>query len=211
MQAKSGKLVGLLLTLGVACGGARAHAAGGPLGIDHEWNYDSSRVWSKSTQSTLEYSLVALELAGALWEGGDTRLGRTFWQSIDSSVAAGITAEVLKRGFSRERPIDGNGPNRWFKGGGSDSFPSGELTLISSVVTPFVLEYGSDHPAVYALEVLPAYAAVARLKTQQHWQTDVLAGFAIGTAWGYYAHSRENPLILSVMPNSIAVGIKRRF
>jgi len=200
---------GMLATIALAIFAGSAHAAGGPLGIDHEWNYDHGTLWSDSTQSAVEYSLVALELAGALWEGGDTRLGHTFWQSIDSSVAASVTAEILKRGFGRERPIDGNGPNRWSKGG--DSFPSGEVTLISSIVTPFVLEYGKDYPAVYALEALPAYAAVARLKTQRHWQTDVLAGFAIGTAWGFYAHSRENPLLLSVMPHQVSVGIKTRF
>lgn len=201
----------MLAVCWLAFGSLVARAADGPLGIDHEWNYDHGRIWSKSTQSALEYSLVAVELAGALWEGGDTRLGRTFWQSIDSSVAASITAEVLKKGFSRKRPNQDEGPNQWFEGGSNDSFPSGEVTLISSIVTPFVFEYGHDHPAVYALELLPAYAAVARLKTQEHWQTDVLAGYAIGTLWGYYAHTRENPLILSVMPKSIAVGIKTRF
>ena len=189
----------------------QAHAAGGPLGIDHEWNYDNSGIWSTSTQSTLEYSLVALELAGALWEGGDTRFGRTLWKSIDSSVAASITTEILKKGFSRRRPIDGNDPDAWFKGGSNDSFPSGEVTLISSIVTPVVLEYGHDYPAVYALELLPAYAAVGRLKTQQHWQTDVITGFAIGTLWGYYAHSRDNPFILSLLPGGFEVGIKKRF
>lgn len=206
MNRKWTAVMGLMWLASVA---GPAQAAGGPLGIDHQWNYDDSGIWSKSTQSAVQYSLVAIELAGALWEGGDTRLGRTFWRSIDSSVGASITAEVLKHGFGRERPIDGNGPDSWFKGG--DSFPSGAVTLVSSIVMPFVFEYGHDYPAVYALEVLPAYLAVARLKTQQHWQTDVLTGFAIGTVWGYYAHSRETPFLLSVMPGGIAMGIKKRF
>ena len=67
---------------------------------------------------------------------------------------------------------------------GGRSFPSGEVAEISGIVTPYVLEYGNDHPAVYALEVLPVYDAIARVRVQAHWQTDVIAGFALGTASG---------------------------
>ena len=42
--------------------------------------------------------------------------------------------------------------------GRGQSFPSGEATEISSMVTPFVLKYGKDDPAVYALELLPIMA-----------------------------------------------------
>jgi undecaprenyl-diphosphatase len=72
-------------------------------------------------------------------------------------------------------------------------FPSGEVTTLASAVTPLVLEYGHDHPAVYALELLPAYDAIARVRSHAHWQSDVLAGWALGTAVGYYAHSRAKP------------------
>jgi undecaprenyl-diphosphatase len=47
------------------------------------------------------------------------------------------------------------------------------------------------------------------MKTQGHWQTDVLASFALGTATGYFAHSRESPFILSVLPHSVSIGIKK--
>ena len=77
---------------------------------------------------------------------------------------------------------------------------------MAGMVTPFVLEYGPDHPAVYALELLPAYTAIARTRVRAHWQTDVLAGWAIGTAAGYYAHSRDSPFILSALPTGVSVG-----
>jgi hypothetical protein len=67
-------------------------------------------------------------------------------------------------------------PNERFKGGGH-SFPSGDVTAISSAITPFVLEYGPEHPSVYAPELLPLYDSMARMKSQAHWQTDVLAGW----------------------------------
>ena len=190
-----------------------SHAGGGPLGIDHMWSYDDSGIWNRKYQQALEYGLIGAEVIGALWEGGETRLGRTFWQSIDASVSAGIVSEVTKRAFSRVRPIDSNGnPDLWFKGNGNESFPSGEVTLVSSVITPFVLEYGGDHPWVYGLEALPVYDAIARMKVQAHWQTDVLAGFALGTAAGWIMHRNpDNPYVLRIMPHSVYVGLSKKF
>ncbi len=110
-----------------------------------------------------------------MWEGGETRFGRTLWQSIDASAASGLVALGVKYAFSRVRPdASNNDPNLWFKGGGNQSFPSGEVTEVSSIVTPLVLEYGHDHPWVYALEALPVYDGIARIKVQAHWQSDVL-------------------------------------
>jgi undecaprenyl-diphosphatase len=118
----------------------------------------------------------------------------------------------LKRVFSRQRPDRTSDPNRWFKGGGNQSFPSGEVTTTSAVVTPLVLEYGREHPAVYALELLAVYDAIARMKVRAHWQSDVIAGFALGTGVGYFAHARSGtPLVLSVMPHGIYVGLKKKW
>ncbi len=190
-------------------------AGGGPFGIDHEWTYDSSGIWKRSNQEFLEYGLIVGEVGGALWEGGETRFGRTLWQSIDASAASGIVALAMKYAFSRVRPIDGGpggNPDLWFKGHGNESFPSGEVTEVSSIVTPIVLEYGGDHPAVYALELLPVYDGIARMKVQAHWQSDVLAGFALGTGVGWLMHRNPNtPFILSVMPHGIYVGISKKF
>ena len=75
-----------------------------------------------------------------------------------------------------------------------------------------VLEYGPEHPSVYALELLPVYDAIGRLKLQAHWQTDVIAGFALGSGMGWLMHNRtESPIILSVMPHAIYVGIGSRW
>lgn len=187
-----------------------ALATGGPLGIDHEWRYDDSGIWNRQYQNALLYGLLGGELIGAAWEGRETRLGRTLWQSIDSSAAGAIASETLKYAFSRVRPIDSGGdPNLWFKGHRNQSFPSGEVTATAAVITPLVLEYGHDHPLAYALELLPAYDAVARMKVQAHWQTDVLAGFAIGASAGWLAHRNPNaPYVLRIMPHGIYVGLK---
>ena len=156
------------------------------------------------------------DLGGVIWEGGETRLGRTFWTSIDSSVAAGLVAQVLKVAFSRVRPHDSGpcpgDPNLRFKGHGNESFPSGEVTAVSSIVTPFVLKYGRQYPAICGLELLPVYDGIARMKQQAHWQTDVLAGFALGAGCAWLVHRNPNsPFILRIMPHAIYVGIGKEF
>jgi PAP2 superfamily protein len=188
-------------------------AGGGPFGIDHEWTYDNSGIWKRGNQEVLEYGLIGGEVVGALWEGGETRLGRTLWQSVDASAASGILALAMKYAFSRVRPhASNNDPNLWFKGHGNESFPSGEVTEVSSIVTPFVLEYGPGHPFTYALEALPIYDGIARMKVQAHWQSDVLTGFALGSGAGWLMHRNPNtPYILSIMPHGIYVGISKKF
>jgi hypothetical protein len=180
-------------------------------GFDHEWALDETGIWARKYQTDLEYGVIATELAGALWFGYGDELGHTFWQSVDSTAASSITAEVLKLSFSRARPNEGNDPHGWFKGRCCDSFPSGEVTLQASFVTPFIVNYGRDYPWVWALELLPAYDSLARLKSQEHWQTDVIAGWAIGSAIGYWTTTRRIPISVQVLPGGLSVGLSHRF
>lgn len=178
-------------------------------GIDHPVTPDESRAWSAGKQNVVRYGSIVGTVGLALWEGGDTRLGKTSWQALDSLALASVAAGAGKLLFGRLRPDQTDDPGQWFEGG--RSFPSGEVSQVAGVVTPYVLEYGRDNPWVYALELLPAYEAVARVKSGDHWQTDVLAGWALGTLTGYLAHRRESPFILQLMPSQIAVGYKKRF
>jgi undecaprenyl-diphosphatase len=183
--------------------------AGAPFGVDHRVGYDNSGIWARKDQNALIALMLLGEVGGAVWEGGENRLGRTLWKSTDATLVGGVSALVLKRVFSRVRPSDTSDPNAWFKGGGNQSFPSGEVTVTSAIVTPLVLEYRHDQPLVYALELLPVYDAVARVKVRSHWQSDVIAGFALGSIAGYMMHRRsDSPWVLSVMPHGIYVGLK---
>jgi PAP2 superfamily len=200
---------GVFAWLLVAAGAA--HAGDGPFGIDHELTLDESGIWARKYQTALENGVIATEVVGALWLGNDTALGHTFWQAIDSSTLSAVGAEILKYGFSRARPSQGDNPNQWFKGSCCQSFPSGEVTLQASFVTPFIADYARQNPWIWSLELLPAYDALARLKSQAHWQSDVIAGWALGSAIGYWSTTRPVPLSVQVLPKGLSVGFSKRF
>lgn len=190
---------------------AAAHAAGGPFGIDHTLHYDNSGVWKRGNQRIVYYGSLASVAAGALWLGDQDEMGDTLWRSVDAIVIAGAGTQALKWTFQRERPTQSNSPNQWFKGFHAQSFPSGEVAAISAAVTPIMAHYGEEHPAVYALALLPAYDAVARMKVHEHWQSDVLVGAAIGVGVGLWAEHRKSPWIVGFLPGGFQVGFAKHW
>jgi len=194
--------------LWLAAGGA---VAGGPFGIDHEVALDQSGIWARKYQTGLEIGTIAAELGGALYLGNESELGHTFWQTVDASVISGVASFALKKAVGRARPTQGNDPNLWFRGSCCESFPSGEVTLQASFVTPFIVHYAQDHPWVWALELLPVYDSIARLKSRAHWQSDVIAGWALGTGIGYWSTTWKTPLTVQVLPGGFTVGFSKRF
>ena len=185
--------------------------ADGPFGIDHKVNKDTTGIWNPDVYRGMLLGLTVGQVGLALWEGGESRLGNTAWRGIDSEIIAAVSAEAMKHMFTRVRPADTDDPGLWFQGEPNHSFPSGEAATAASIVTPYILEYGNDHPSVYALALVPLYVGVGRVKAQAHWQTDVIAGWAVGGLAGWYAHERDTPLLLQVMPHTIVVGIKKKF
>jgi len=194
----------LLLVLLLVSNFARA-------GFDHELALDQSGIWSRQVQTGLEVGVIAVEVAGSLWFGNDNELGHTFWQTMDASAISGVGAVILKRGFSRARPSQGGNPNQWFKGGCCESFPSAEVTLQASFVTPFIANYAREHPWVWSLEALPVYDGIARMKSQAHWQSDVIASWLLGSAVGYWTTTRETPFSVQILPRGASVGFYKRF
>ena len=206
MRIRAWRIGGAGLLCGLLWGG------GGPLGIDHRWAYSDAGIWKRSVQVDLEDGVILTELVGSLSTQGDTRLGRDFRGAVDASVFTALTAFAAKRAFARARPRKTDNPDLWFQGPGHESFPSGEVALQASFVTPFIADYHEEHPWVWALEALPAYDSIARMKAWGHWQTDVLAGWALGTAWGLYAHDRKSPLIFGLLPHGgLAVEYRLQF
>ena len=207
MNPPARQLVALsLVVLLSAVASSEVHA-----GIDHPVTPTDSGIWAHKYTQALQYGVIATEVGGSLWLGGESELGLTFWQTVDSSVFSGITAQLMKWGFGRKRPSQTDNPNEWFKGTQFQSFPSGEVTLQASFVTPFIVNYADRNPWVWALEILPAYDSVARVKQGAHWQTDVIAGWALGSAFGYFAAKNKSPFFLSIAPHGFVVGLQSNF
>ena len=174
--------------------------------IDRRVALDTSGIWSQYDR--VAKTLLITSVGGALWLGSEDRLGRTFWQGSEAFFIAEGTTEVLKAVTGRRRPRETDDPNRWFEGG--HSFPSGHVSGTAALVTPFILEYGHEYPAVWALATVPAYEMVARVKAQAHWQTDVLAGAAVGVAAGYLTY-QGGPFLVRALPGGVFVGIRKAF
>jgi membrane-associated phospholipid phosphatase len=178
--------------------------------IDHEVALSESGAWKPSTYRTIADTLSLANLAGALWEGTETRVGRTMWEAAESQVLSLGASEIAKPVFGRVRPREGNDPCRWFESR-ARSFPSEEAGAAAALVTPWVLEYARSNPAAYALLALPAYVGAGRIKNQAHWQSDVIAGWAIGAGIGWWEHERDRPLVFALMPGGAFVGFHKRF
>jgi hypothetical protein len=76
---------------------AHAASAGDFLGIDHRLGVDNDGLWGRRQQHIILGTMVASEILLGLWEGGDSRLGRTDWQAIDASLISAVSSEALKR------------------------------------------------------------------------------------------------------------------
>jgi len=194
--------LGLHVTQAGACGWSS---------IDHKIGYDQSGVWNPDAYRSLLIGLSVAQVGGALWEGAESRFGKTMWQGIDAQLISAATVGVTKRIFTRVRPTETDDPCEWFAHGSNYSFPSEEAALAAALVTPYVLEYGEEYPATYGLLLLPLYIGTARLKAQAHWQSDILFGWAIGGLAGWYAHSRKMPILVQILPHGVMVGLKTSF
>jgi len=179
--------------------------------VDHRVAYDASGAWNPSVYRSVVGALTIAEVGGAVWEGAETRFGKTLWQGMDSQIIATVAATAGKSIFTRTRPSTADNPCLWFQGGSNYSFPSAETSVAAALVTPYVLEYGRENPATYALLLLPLYVGAGRIKNQDHWQTDVVAGWVVGGISGWYAHSRDVPMLIEILPHGVAIGLAKQF
>jgi membrane-associated phospholipid phosphatase len=212
--ARTGPLRGALLSLALLVALVPTSQAGTCFGsrIDRVVSYDDSGVWNADVYRNLYYTLALAGVGGALWEGSESRFGKTLWQGIDAQIAAALASGVAKATFTRVRPINSGGDScLWFEGGANYSFPSNEAAMAVALVGPVVSEYASQYPAAYGLLALPLYIGVARIKNQAHWQSDVLAGWAIGGLSSWLAGSLDTPITIQLLPGGFALGFKTQF
>lgn len=215
MLAASLIVGGLLLFSGAAHAATGATSAegrtGGPFGLDRYDAREDRGILSRVHQKRLDLLALGTLGATALWEGSETPTGRVAWQGVDAVLVTAVATETLKNVFQRPRPSQNANPDTWFAGSGHKSFPSGETAMMAAIVTPAILAHQAQAPGVWALAALPVYMGAARMSSQGHWLTDVLAGAGVGVLVGQWAHAREQPLVLGLTPGGVFVGMTQRF
>ncbi len=185
--------------------------SGGIIGLDRCDEFEASGIYSRKNQKLLEAIVIGGTVGVGLWEGTESPAGRTAWKTMDSMAMTAVATELMKNVFQRPRPSQSSDPDLWRQGGGNKSFPSGETATMAAFVTPIIVEYQQEHPAVWALSALPLYMGKARMGSQAHWLSDVVAGAAVGVGVGVYAARRDSPLLLELTSDGVFVGLKRRF
>ena len=176
--------------------------------IDHRLSKDTGGIYS--LQDAVPVGLALAAGSCALWEGTETRLGKTCWESGESIAIGGVAAVALQFITGREPPSSTDDPGHWFAGG-RGSFPSLHLTATTAAVTPVIFEFAHDDPWIVSLAMLPAYEMVARVKAQEHWQSDVLAGTLLGFGVGWLEYERKSPFVFYLLPRGAYAGLSSRF
>jgi|SRR6185503_12130982 len=170
---------------------------------------DHSGIWALAPSPGYPAAWIVLVVVLALRFGVRRRFGRTMWRSVDAAVLAGLVTRALKLFFQRPRPVQNDHPDIWFAGPGHVSFPSGDVLAVAAVVTPVILDWAGEYPAVWSLLALPAFDMAARVKYHAHWPTDVVAGAMLGALVGWGTSCKRSPLIARLVPVRLAAGVGR--
>jgi undecaprenyl-diphosphatase len=173
----------------------RGRAAPQPRGLRHRiaaLDGATVRAVARVNSPALDRVMPALsQLAnhGKLWIGlaaclqatGNQRAGRAARRGLASLAVASATANIIGKGLaSRERPdADVPAARRLPHAPWTSSFPSGHAASAAAFATGAAMEM----PELTAgASVLALAVGASRVVTGVHYPSDVLAGFAIGTA-----------------------------
>jgi membrane-associated phospholipid phosphatase len=146
----------------------------------------------------LEDALPAVAAFGATWAWAgftDSRIGhRETWSMLEAAGLSTVTTTLLKFTVRREDPYQTSDPNEWGKSGGA-SFPSLHSSAAFAIGT-VLAESGSDEVRWIRRALgygLGAGTAYLRLKHNQHWLSDTVAGAAIGISSAHFVMNRHSP------------------
>jgi len=181
---------------------------------DHVRNHFGPQRFDSSDPHNLRDFVPVVALGGAvLIQGlmGDKPALKLSFDMMEAAALAGGTAFALKFATGRQRPNETLDSNHWFKNGAS--FPSVHTSVAFAAATAFA-ERDADNIiarriVAYGLATGTAYL---RLKDNQHWLSDTVAGAAIGISTGLYVNHRGHGLNhtasnWSIAPMGGGVGI----
>jgi len=168
------------------------------------------------------YSMLVLPIVSVIGNANDINTWLTYGiMYTEAFLLTFGTKDLLKNVIIRYRPYmyEGGIPD----GRGNDyynSFPSGSTSLAFLSATFFSTTFLSEYPvSKWKLPVtigsysLAAAVSAMRITSGAHFITDVLAGAAIGSFYGWiipFLHRRNsgNNVKINVTPNSLLVSLK---
>ena len=156
-------------------------------------------------------SVYSFAVLGGFYLGGEAfREPKAKAVALDglsaSIIASWLIVEPMKYAVGRSRPNQNQGAYSFEPFSGSDSFPSGHATRAFAVATVIAEHYDALWVKLtsYGLASMVGYA---RLNSNVHWASDVMAGAAIGTFVGHVVvrfnqHHRRLSLIPILSPHA---------
>jgi hypothetical protein len=144
---------------------------------------------SIATDSTI--ALVGVGGGLALWSkfSHDPHQRETGFLSGEAAVNSFVVAESLKYLFARQRPYEGNGAGHFFNGG--TSFPSEHAAAAWSIAGIIAHEYPGRLPKLLAYSLATA-VSISRIKSRDHFPSDVLVGSGLGYLISQYVYSKHH-------------------
>jgi len=129
------------------------------------------------------HSMLWMAISAGLAVSGDKWARRAALRGLTSIAVASATANIVAKGLTRRGRPQGETPvlRRLIPAPVTTSFPSGHATSAAAFATGVALEM-----PLLAIPVgaLAAAVGASRVVTGVHYPSDVLAGFALGTAAG---------------------------
>ena len=178
---------GALLAIGASHefdGRVRAHFATGSNALNGGEDKNSVR------DALPTVALIGGTGLGALFYR-DTDGYRETWALVEAGILSTATGEVLTYATGRERPDATSSPNQWGKGG--DSFPSVHADAAFAVGTVFAETGGDDYRWLRRIigYGIAAGTAYIRVRDNDHWLSDTVAGSALGIATARFVLNRQ--------------------
>ncbi len=140
----------------------------------------------------------------------DNKLFNASVTSLEAGMTSGLATVCLKTIIGRERPYSTNNPfkfqplslwqNRYH------SFPSGDVAIAWSMITPYAVYY--DEPILY---LLPLSVDFARIYKNEHWLSDTVAASGIGFVTDYFMSKVHISRDITFLFNGRRIGIIYRF
>jgi hypothetical protein len=165
---------------------------------------------SHSKQDALPTVAVIAGTFVASWLWDDTKGYRETSNMIEAGIFSGASALLTKQLISRSRPNVTSNTNSWNNGA---SFPSTHVSVTAAVGT-ILAESGNDDMR-WVRRVL-GYGLIAgtsytRLKHNQHWLSDTVAGAALGVSTARFMlnrdHSHNEQSLLMLTPSDQGVTL----